>query len=147
MHILLQLSFCVFFFNKYFPALGWLLLYFLLTCLCINPCCQLKFAHRLDDCAAMLSVVNRFVPIHFVAVFFMLVCFRRGCRCFMPLHFLYCKYKCNFNQLSFGSLLTTSTFLPWAGSCCISYWHVHVSTAVVNFNLPTYWMIVLQCLL
>ena len=33
----------------------------------------------------MLSVVNRFVPIHFVAVFFMLVCFRRFagvlCRC------------------------------------------------------------------
>ena len=69
------------FFNKYFPALGWLLLYFLLTCSCINRCCQHKFAHKLDDCAAMLSVVNRFVPIHFVAVFFTLVCFWGVCRC------------------------------------------------------------------
>ena len=48
-----------------------------------NVCCQ----HKLDDCAAMVSVVNRLVPIHFVAVLFMLVCFGRVCGRFILLRF------------------------------------------------------------
>ena len=54
-HNSIQLSFC-YIFNNYGPALGCLLLYFLLTCSFINRCCQHKCAHRMDS-AAMLSVV------------------------------------------------------------------------------------------
>ena len=32
----------------------------------------------------------------------------------------------NLIQLSFCCLFATSTFLPWAGSCCISSWRVHL---------------------
>ena len=52
----------------------------LLTCSFIKRCCQHKFGHGVDS-AAMLSVVIRLVPIHFVAVLFMLVCFGRVCSC------------------------------------------------------------------
>ena len=50
--------------------------------------CQQKLAHRLDDSAAILSVVIRLVPIQFVAVLFMLVCFGRVrvCSRFILLH-------------------------------------------------------------
>ena len=58
-----------FLFNKYFPALGWLLLYFFLTCSFINRCSQYQFAHRMDDSAARLSIVIWLAPIHFVEVF------------------------------------------------------------------------------
>ena len=56
-----------------------------LTCSFIKHGCQHKFGHRMNS-AAMLSVVNRLVPIHFVAVFFMLVCFVRVCSRFILLH-------------------------------------------------------------
>ena len=68
--------------------------------------------------AAMLSVMIRLVPIHFVAVFFLLVCFGRVCSRFILLHgFL--EQVHNLIQLSCCCLFSTSTFLPWAGSGCI----------------------------
>ena len=65
------------------------------------------------DSAAMLSVLNRLVPIHFAAVFFMLVCFWGVwvCSRFILLH---CSLEQvhNLIQLSFCCLFSTSTFLP-----------------------------------
>ena len=61
----------------------------------------------------MLSVLNRLVPIHFAAVFFMLVCFWGVwvCSRFILLH---CSLEQvhNLIQLSFCCLFSTSTFLP-----------------------------------
>ena len=45
-----------------------------------------KFTHTLDDSAAMFSVVIRLVPVQFVAVLFMLICFRGVWSRFMLLH-------------------------------------------------------------
>ena len=77
----------------------------------INVGCRDKFAHRFDDCAAMLSVVNRLVPIQFVAVFFTLVCFRSVCSCFILVHFSESKYM--IQPVSFwlrGLLLPVAAF-------------------------------------
>ena len=85
-HNLIQLSFCCLFLTSTFLPWAGSCCICLLTCTFINHCCQHKFAHRMDS-AAMLSVVIRLVPIHFVAVFFMLVCFGRVCSCFILLHY------------------------------------------------------------
>ena len=85
-HNLIQLSFCCLFSTSTFLPWAGSCCICLLTCSFINRCCQHEFGHRMDS-AAMLSVVNRLVPIHFVAVFFMLVCFGSVCSCFILLHY------------------------------------------------------------
>ena len=118
-HNLIQVSFCCLFSTSTFLPWAGSCCIFLLTCSFINHCCQHKFGHRMNS-AAMLSVVNRLVLIHFVAVFFMLVCFVRVRVCsHFYLAALFLEQVHNLIQVSFCCLFSTSTFLPWAGSCCI----------------------------
>ena len=116
-HNLIQLSFCCLFSTSTFLPWAGSCCICLLRCTFINRCCQHKFGHRMNS-AAMLSVMIRLVPIHFVAVFFLLVCFGRVCSRFILLHgFL--EQAHNLIQLLCCYLFSTSTFLPWAGSGCI----------------------------
>ena len=132
------------FFNTHFPAFGWVLLYLFLTCSCINSCCQQKLEHRLDDSDAMLSVMIRLVPIHFVAGFFILVCFARFCNRFVLLHFSQTKYKyiiwCSFHLAAFFQEVVSCLGF----SCCVSSQRVYLSTAVANTDLRSEWMILLK---
>ena len=135
---------CLFPTSSFLPWV--LLLYFFPKRLFINRCCQHRFAIRMDDSAEkfFFFVVIRRVPIHFVAGFFILVCFARFCNRFVLLHFSQTKYKyiiwCSFHLAAFFQEVVSCLGF----SCCVSSQRVYLSTAVANTDLRSEWMILLK---
>ena len=125
------------FFNTYFPALGWLLLYFLLTCSFINLCCQHKFGQNGFCCNAFCSDSTCTHPLCSSSLHVGL--FWEGLQ-LLCLAAFFLEQVHYLIQFSFCCLFSTRTFLPYTGSCCMSYWPVHLSTSVVNTNLDTEWI-------
>ena len=70
-----QLSACRLFFNKYFLALGWFLLYLFTDVYIYQPLLLTQIWTQNEICCIFFLAMIRLKLIHFVAGFFMLVCF------------------------------------------------------------------------